>query len=59
MNKLKRYLLFLVGLFVNALGVSLVTKANLGTSPISSIPYVLGLIFHFIWGNLTFFLVFF
>lgn len=31
MNKLKRYLLFLVGLFINALGVSLVTKASLGT----------------------------
>ena len=43
MNKLKRYLLFLIGLFINALGVSLVTKANLGTSPISSIPYVLSL----------------
>ncbi|MGO5543541.1 hypothetical protein ACTQWG_13820 [Blautia sp. HCP3S3_H10_1] len=43
MNKLKRYLLFLVGLFINALGVSLVTKASLGTSPISSIPYVLSL----------------
>ena len=27
-NKLKRYLLFLVGLFVNALGVSLITKAS-------------------------------
>ena len=27
MNKLKRYLLFLVGLFINALGVSLITKA--------------------------------
>ena len=33
MNKLKRYLLFLAGLFINALGVSLVTKASLGTSP--------------------------
>lgn len=41
MNKLKRYLLFLAGLLVNALGVSLVTKASLGTSPISSIPYIL------------------
>ena len=39
MEKLKRYLIFLVGLFVNSLGVSLITKANLGTSPISSIPY--------------------
>lgn len=45
MNKLKRYILFLIGLFVNALGVSLVTKASLGTSPISSIPYVLSLEF--------------
>lgn len=53
MNKLKRYLLFLVGLFVNALGVSLVTKASLGTSPISSIPYVLSLNFPFTLGNFT------
>lgn len=43
MNKLKRYILFLIRLFINSLGVSLVTKANLGTSPISSIPYVLNL----------------
>ena len=47
MEKLKRYLIFLVGLFVNSLGVSLITKANLGTSPISSIPYVLSLNFPF------------
>ena len=38
MNKLKRYVIFLIGLFVNSLGVSLITKASLGTSPISSIP---------------------
>ena len=53
MNKLKRYILFLIGLFVNALGVSLVTKASLGTSPISSIPYVLSLNFPFTLGNFT------
>ena len=53
MNKLKRYLLFLVGLFINALGVSLVTKASLGTSPISSIPYLLSLNFPFTLGNFT------
>lgn len=53
MNKLKRYLLFLIGLFINALGVSLVTKANLGTSPISSIPYVLSLHFPLTLGNFT------
>lgn len=53
MNKLKRYLLFLAGLFVNALGVSLVTKASLGTSPISSIPYVLSLNYPLTLGNFT------
>lgn len=53
MNKCKRYLLFLVGLFINALGVSLVTKASLGTSPISSIPYVLSLNFPLTLGNFT------
>lgn len=43
MERAKRYLVFLVGLFINAMGVSLITKADLGTSPISSIPYVLSL----------------
>ena len=55
MEKLKRYLIFLVGLFVNSLGVSLITKANLGTSPILSIPYVLSLNFPFTLGNFTIF----
>ena len=55
METLKRYLIFLVGLFINSLGVSLITKANLGTSPISSIPYVLSLNFPFTLGNFTIF----
>ena len=55
MNKLKRYIIFMVGLFISSLGVSLVTKANLGTSPISSIPYVLSLNFPFTLGNFTIF----
>ena len=55
METLKRYLIFLVGVFVNSLGVSLITKANLGTSPISSIPYVLSLNFPFTLGNFTIF----
>lgn len=53
MEKFKRYLIFLVGLFISSLGVSLVTKANLGTSPISSIPYVLSLNFPLTLGNFT------
>ena len=52
-EQVKRYLIFLVGLFVNSLGVSLITKGNLGTSPISSIPYVLSLNFPFSLGNFT------
>lgn len=39
-----RYFLLLVGLFFNALGVSLVTKAVLGTSPLAAIPYSLSLV---------------
>ena len=54
-NKLKRYVIFLIGLFVNSLGVSLITKASLGTSPITSIPYVLSLSFPFTLGNFTIF----
>lgn len=52
---LKRYLIFLAGLFVSSLGVSFVTKASLGTSPISSIPYVLSLGFTPTLGQFTIF----
>ncbi|MCM1284681.1 MAG: DUF6198 family protein [Acetobacter sp.] len=52
-NIIKRYLIFLIGLFINSLGVSMVTKADLGTSPISSIPYVLSLHFSMTIGQFT------
>lgn len=52
-EKLKRYVIFLLGLFVNSFGVSLITKAALGTSPISSIPYVLSLNFPYSLGQFT------
>lgn len=58
MEKLKRYLLFLAGLFINSLGVSLITKADLGTSPISSIPYVLSLNSPLLWDSSQFCSVF-
>ena len=38
---IRRYVLLTFALFVNALGVAFITKATLGTSPISSLPYVL------------------
>ena len=48
MNKLpvsiaKRYLLLLAGLSIMAFGVAFSIKASLGTSPISSVPYVVSL----------------
>lgn len=42
-NLAKRYLLLLLGLTIMAFGVAFSIKAALGTSPISSIPYVVSL----------------
>lgn len=39
-EKLRRYAVFFLGLFIMSFGVSLVTRSLLGTSPISSVPYV-------------------
>lgn len=50
---LKRYIIFIIGLFVNSVGVAFITKADLGTSPISSIPYTLSLRFPLSLGTLT------
>ena len=40
---LKRYLILLAGLAIMAFGVAFSIKASLGTSPISSVPYVISL----------------
>lgn len=50
---IKRYIFFVVGLFVNSLGVAFITKVNLGTSPITSVPYVLSLGFKPTIGQFT------
>lgn len=39
----RRYVLFVLSLFINAFGVAFITKALLGTSPITSITYVLSM----------------
>lgn len=41
----RRYAVFLIGLFVLSLGIAAITKGSLGTSPITSIPYSLSMIF--------------
>lgn len=40
---IKRYLVFLPGLLLNAFGVAFVTRSQLGASPIASIPFALSL----------------
>jgi len=39
----KRYVLFFVSMLMASLGIAVVTKAMLGTTPISSIPFVLSI----------------
>jgi uncharacterized protein len=48
-----RLLAFILGLFLMGIGISLITKAGLGTSPISSLAYVLSLIFPLSFGQFT------
>ena len=50
----KRYLSLLAGLILSAAGIALVTKAGLGTSPISSLPFVLSFIVPLSFGQWTF-----
>lgn len=51
---LKRYFLLTLSLLINALGVALITKALLGTSPISSLPYVVSIFTPYTLGEYTF-----
>lgn len=41
---IKRYSLFLVGLFIASMGVAFSAKAGLGTSPVASVPYSVSLV---------------
>lgn len=49
----KRCLILCAGLFVMSLGVAFSIKANLGTSPISSVPYVVSMIWPLTVGTAT------
>ena len=52
-----RYGWFLLGLAINSFGIALMTKSALGTSQISSIPYVLSLRFEHLSFGMTTFLI--
>ena len=49
-----RYLFFTLGLLINSFGIAFITKSSLGTSQISSLPYVLSLRFPLSFGGFTF-----
>lgn len=50
---LSRCIVFVIGLFIMAIGVALSIKANLGTSPVSCVPYVYSLGFPLTVGFLS------
>ena len=50
---IRRYLLFALALFVNAMGIAYITKASLGTSPITSVTYVASMFTPFTMGQWT------
>ncbi len=52
-SKRRRFLLFLGGLFIAGLGVALCTLPGLGTSPITSLPYVMTFVFPWTLGMTT------
>ena len=50
----RRYAWFALGVAINSFGIALITKAALGTSPITSVAYVLDLAFAPTLGEFTF-----
>ncbi len=50
---LRNYIKFFISLAVMGFGISLVTKSSLGTSAVSSVPYVLSNVFNLSFGTFT------
>lgn len=53
-QKKLRFLVYTIGMFVLALGLTLNTLANLGVSPIISVPYSISQITGLNFSNITF-----
>ena len=51
---IRRYTLFLTGVILSATGIAFITRAGLGTSPVSGLPFVLSLITSISMGTYTF-----
>ncbi|WP_291327964.1 cytidylate kinase family protein [Desulfovibrio sp. UCD-KL4C] len=55
-NFTKRAVVFIIGVFIMAIGVTLSVKANLGVSAISCVPYIYSLKYNFTIGEFTIFM---
>lgn len=55
-RKLGPWFIFVAALFVMSLGIALVTRGNLGTTPISSLPLVSSYASGLTFGETTFFI---
>ncbi len=53
-KNISSYIKFIISLAVMGFGISLVTKSNLGTSAVSSVPYVLSNVYNLSFGTFTF-----
>lgn len=51
---IKKYFWFIIGVIINSFGIALITKASMGTSPITSVAYVLSLKFPLTLGQFSF-----
>lgn len=54
MSLLRRWTIFFAGIIFQSIGIALVVKSTLGTSPISTVPYVLSISFPMTFGQTTF-----
>lgn len=52
-NMKTRLILYVIGLFIMTLGISMSVKSNLGVSPVSSIPYTITCVFGLEMGKAT------
>ncbi len=50
---IKRYFFFFLGLYIISMGIALSTKAGLGVTPVSSIPFTLSIATPLTLGNIT------
>ncbi len=54
MKTVNRWIIYIIGMLILAMGLTLNTKAGLGVSPIISLSYAVSELWHFNFGDMTF-----